>query len=92
LQVEAIVNAKISEDLPVTKQEMPMKDALAAGALAYFKEKYPDIVTVYSIGTYSKELCGGSHVTQTGEIGSFKIIAEKSASAGIRRIKATIGS
>ncbi len=92
LQVEAIVNAKIKEDLPVTKQEMPVKEALAAGALAFFKEKYPETVTVYSVGNYSKELCGGPHVTHTGELGSFKIQSEKSVSAGVRRIKAVVGS
>lgn len=91
LQIEAIVNAKISEDLPVISKEMPVKEALESGALAFFKEKYPEKVTVYSIGDYSKEFCGGPHVTHTSEIGSFKIISEKSASAGIRRIKAEVG-
>ncbi len=92
MQVEAIVNAKIVEDLPVTVQEMPIKDALATGAKAFFKEKYPEKVTVYSIGNYSKELCGGPHVTHTGELKSFKIVSEKSVSAGIRRIKAVVGA
>ncbi len=91
LQVEAIVNAKIADDLPVTKEEMSFEEAKAAGALAFFKEKYPEKVTVYSVGNYSKELCGGPHVTHTGELKSFKIVSEKSASAGIRRIKATVG-
>jgi alanyl-tRNA synthetase len=91
LQVEAIVNAKISEDLSVTSKEMPVKEALESGALAFFKEKYPEKVTVYSIGNYSKEFCGGPHVTHTGEIGSFKIVAEKSTSVGVRRIKAEVG-
>lgn len=91
LQVETIVNSKIAEDLPVTKAEMTFEEAKAAGALAFFKEKYPERVTVYSVGNYSKELCGGPHVTHTGELKSFKIISEKSASAGIRRIKAVVG-
>ncbi|MDP2789709.1 MAG: alanine--tRNA ligase [bacterium] len=91
LKVETIVNGKIAEDLPVTMQEMPLKEAQASGALAFFKEKYPDPVKVYSVGDYSKEFCGGPHVQHTGELGSFKIISEKSVSAGIRRIKATVG-
>jgi alanyl-tRNA synthetase len=91
LKVESIVNTKIAEDLTVTKQELPLKEALASGAMAFFKEKYPEQVTVYSVGDYSKELCGGPHVEHTGELGSFKIISEKSVSAGIRRIKATVG-
>jgi alanyl-tRNA synthetase len=91
MQIEMIVNAKIAEDLPVSWEEMPLQEAHASGALAFFKEKYPARVKVYSIGDYSKEFCGGPHVTHTGEIGSFKIISEKSVSAGIRRIKATVG-
>ena len=91
LQVEGIVNSKIAEDLPVTWKEMPLKEAQASGALAFFKEKYPEVVKVYSVGDYSKEFCGGPHVEHTGELGSFKIVSEKSVSAGIRRIKATVG-
>ena len=91
LKVESIVNAKIAEDLPVTWKEMPLKEAQASGALAFFKEKYPETVKVYSVGDYSKEFCGGPHVTHTGELKSFKIVSEKSVSAGIRRIKATVG-
>ena len=91
LKVEAIVNAKIAEDLPVTWKEMPLKEAQESGALAFFKEKYPETVKVYSVGDYSKEFCGGPHVEHTGELKSFKIVSEKSVSAGIRRIKATVG-
>ena len=58
LKVETIVNAKIAEDLPVTSKEMPLKEAQESGALAFFKEKYPDTVKVYSVGDYSKEFCG----------------------------------
>ncbi|RJO59172.1 alanine--tRNA ligase [Candidatus Parcubacteria bacterium] len=89
-EVEEIVNEKIDGDLPVTFQEMPYADAIKSGALAFFKEKYPDPVKVYSVGDYSKELCGGPHVERTGQIGEFKILSEKSVSAGIRRIKATV--
>jgi alanyl-tRNA synthetase len=89
-QTQDLVNQKISENLEVKKQKMEYKQAINQGALAFFKEKYPDIVTVYSIGDFSKEICAGPHVEKTGEIGKFKIIKEQSSSAGIRRIKATI--
>ncbi len=90
-KVEDIVNEKIKKDLPVTFKEMPLEKVDETGALAFFKEKYPDIVKVYSIGDYSKEVCAGPHVDHTGEIGGFKIIKEKSSGAGIRRIKAKVG-
>ena len=64
-------------------------DALAAGALAFFPEKYPDVTSVYKIGDFSMELCGGPHVSSTGEIGRIKIVKEESAGAGIRRVYAT---
>jgi len=95
-QVEDWVNARIKEDLPVKREEKPVTEAKASGALAFFKEKYPDIVSVYTIyneGTgqvVSKELCGGPHITHTGEIGQFRIVKEQSSSAGVRRIRATI--
>jgi alanyl-tRNA synthetase len=85
-----LVNQKISEDLPVTHEEMTYAEAIAAGGLAFGKEKYPIKVSVYSIGAFSKEICGGPHVQHTGVIGHFKIVAEKSSSAGIRRIKAIV--
>lgn len=69
---------------------MTKQEALESGAECMFIEKYPDIVTVYSIGDISKELCGGPHVQNTREIGNFKIIKEESSSSGIRRIKAVI--
>jgi alanyl-tRNA synthetase len=91
-KVEDIVNAKIKENLTVTREEKPKKQALAEGALAFFVEKYPDIVSVYTIGPmdnwFSKELCGGPHVGSTGEIGRIKIVKEESAGSGIRRIYA----
>ena len=90
-KTEEIVNKWIQEDLPVTVEEMSKEDAIKSGAECMFIEKYPDIVTVYSIGDVSKELCGGPHVKHTGEIGTFKIKKEEASSAGIRRIKAVIG-
>lgn len=89
-KIEELVNQKIQEDLPVSFKEMPHEEAAKSGALAFFKEKYPDIVKVYSVGDYSKEICGGPHVEHTNQIGKFKILSEKSSSAGIRRIKATV--
>ncbi|MBR3003194.1 MAG: alanine--tRNA ligase [Clostridia bacterium] len=89
-KVEEIVNNWIKEDLPVTVEEMTKEEALKSGAECMFIEKYPDIVTVYSIGNISKELCGGPHVKHTAEIGTFKIKKEEASSAGVRRIKAVI--
>ena len=87
---EDLVNQWISEGLEVTVTEMSKEDAIASGAECMFIEKYPDIVTVYSIGNISKELCGGPHVKNTSELGSFKIKKEEASSAGVRRIKAVI--
>lgn len=89
-KIEDLVNKKIIEDLPVTKHEMKIEDALKSGALAFFKEKYPERVTVYEIGDFSKEICGGPHVQRTSQLGHFKIIKEESAGAGIRRIRAIL--
>ena len=89
-QVEDLVNKWIKEEIPVTCEEMKKEDAIKSGAECMFIEKYPDIVTVYSIGDVSKELCGGPHVKNTKEIGTFKIKKEEASSAGIRRIKAVI--
>jgi len=86
-KVEDLVNQKIKENLEVRKEEMSLKEALESGALAFFKEKYPERVTVYTISDFSKEICAGPHVKRTGELGSFKIIKEESAGAGIRRIR-----
>ena len=88
--VEDLVNEWIQEGLEVTKQEMRKEDALKSGAECMFIEKYPDIVTVYTIGNVSKELCGGPHVSNTKELGKFKIKKEESSSSGIRRIKAIL--
>lgn len=89
-QIQDLVNEKIKENLEVKKQEMDYKQAIETGALAFFKEKYPDKVSVYSIGDFSKEICAGPHINKTGELVKFKIIKEQSSSAGIRRVKAIL--
>jgi len=89
-QTEDLVNKWIEQAIDVTVQEMPKEDAIKSGAECMFIEKYPDVVTVYSIGDVSKELCGGPHVKNTSELGHFKIKKEEASSAGIRRIKAIL--
>jgi len=89
-QVEDIVNQQIQRDLPVTMEIMDLEEAKASGATALFGEKYESRVKVYTIGDFSKEVCGGPHVEHTGLIGTFKIKKEQSSSAGVRRIKAVI--
>ena len=89
-QVEDLVNSYIKAELDVTVEEMSKEAALKTGAECMFIEKYPDIVTVYTIGDVSKELCGGPHVKNTRELGTFKIIKEEASSAGVRRIKAIL--
>ncbi len=85
-----IVNEKIKEGIPVTMEEIPYEEAKAKGAHGTFEDKYGSIVKVYSIGDFSKEICGGPHVSNTNELGTFKIIKEESSSAGVRRIKAVL--
>ncbi len=89
-RAEDLVNEWISEGIPVTVEEMPKEEAIKSGAECMFIEKYPDIVTVYSIGDVSKELCGGPHVKNTNELGHFRIIKEEASSAGVRRIKGVL--
>jgi len=95
-KVEDLVNQKIKEDLEVKKEEMPYEEAIKSGALAFFREKYPEKVTVYSIRStssgqvFSKEICAGPHIKRTSELGHFKILKEESSGAGIRRIRAVL--
>jgi alanyl-tRNA synthetase len=96
-KIEDLINKKIKEELLVIKEEMPIKKAIESGAQSEFGMKYPDIVSVYTIidksekrGWVSKEICTGPHVSNTKEIGHFKIIKEESVAAGIRRIKAIV--
>ncbi len=95
-QIEDWINEQIDNKLPIKKETKPLKEALADGAIAFFKQRYPDIVDVYTIYNpdsgeiISKELCGGPHVENTSEIGEFKITKEQSSSAGVRRIRAII--
>ena len=91
-KVEEIVNQKIKEDLVVKKEEMALQNALISGALAFFKEKYPEKVTVYSMidssgKVFSKEVCAGPHVKRTSELEKFKITKEESCAAGVRRVR-----
>ncbi len=89
-QVEGIVNEHIQRDLPVTVETMTFGEARESGAIALFGDRYDEIVKVYSIGDYSREVCGGPHVSSTGEIGEFKITKEQSSSQGVRRIRAVV--
>ena len=89
-QVENIVNEQIKLDLPVTCEEMTLEEAKKSGATGLFENKYGEKVKVYTIGNFSKEICGGPHVSHTGELGTFKIKKEESSSAGVRRIKAIL--
>jgi alanyl-tRNA synthetase len=89
-KVEDEVNRLIHDALPIVKEEMSPEEAIKKGAQAEFGARYPAKVSVYSVGTYSKEICMGPHVANTKELGHFKIIKEESSAAGIRRIKATV--
>ncbi|MBI4835644.1 MAG: alanine--tRNA ligase [Candidatus Abawacabacteria bacterium] len=91
VQVEKIVNEQIRRDLSVTWEELSVDEAKAKGAIGIFEDRYGDRVKVYTMGDFSKEICGGPHVDHTGELKAFKILKEESSSKGIRRIKAVIG-
>jgi alanyl-tRNA synthetase len=90
LKVSQIVNEAISKSIPVECREMTVDEAKLSGAIGVFDQKYGEVVKVYSIEGYSREICGGPHASNTHELGSFKILKEESSSAGVRRIKAVI--
>ena len=89
-RVEELVNDAIRRDLPVTMEVMPLEKAKDEGAYAFFGDKYDADVKVYTIGDFSKEVCGGPHVSRTGTMGHFKIQKEQSSSSGVRRIRAVL--
>jgi alanyl-tRNA synthetase len=89
-QVEGIVNAQIEADLPVSMEIMPLAQAVESGALAFFGEKYGELVKVYTMGSFSKEVCGGPHVQHTGELGRLRILKEEAVGRGVRRIRAVL--
>lgn len=89
-EVEKLVNEAIQADVPVTMEEMTVEEAKNSGAVGVFDSKYGDEVKVYTMGEYSKEICGGPHAHHTGELGKFRIVKEQSSSAGVRRIKAVL--
>ena len=89
-KVEDLVNEQIEKDLPVVCETMSLDEAKSQGAAAQFDAKYGEMVKVYSIGDFSKEVCGGPHVEHTAQLGHFRIVKEQSSSAGVRRIKAVL--
>lgn len=90
-RIEDIVNTHVRENAEVTNEEMTLNDALKSGALAFFGEKYGERVRVLRMGNFSTELCGGTHVSRTGDIGLFKLKAEAGVASGVRRVEATTG-
>ncbi|MBE7091826.1 MAG: alanine--tRNA ligase [Clostridiales bacterium] len=89
-EVEKLVNQAIEADVEIICEQMPLEEAKASGAIGLFESKYDTVVKVYTMGEYSKEICGGPHAARTGELGKFKIKKEESSSAGVRRIKAVL--
>ncbi|HOC96323.1 MAG TPA: alanine--tRNA ligase, partial [bacterium] len=89
-KVENIVNEQIMRKLDVKMEEMSLEQAEESGAMGVFKDRYGEIVKVYTIGDFSKEICGGPHVKNTGELGHFKIQKEESCGSGVRRIRAIL--
>ena len=89
-KVEDMVNEKIKENIPVVCEEMSLEEAKNKGAMGVFESKYGEKVKVYTIDNFSKEICGGPHAKNTGELGKFKIVKEESSSSGVRRIKSIL--
>ncbi len=89
-EVEKLVNEAIQADVPITCEEMTVDEARTQGAIGLFGDKYGEKVKVYTMGKYSREICGGPHASHTGELGTFKIKKEEASSAGVRRIKAVL--
>ena len=90
-EIESLVNHHIRENAAVTSEEMSFTDAIQKGALAFFGEKYGELVRVLRMGDFSTELCGGTHVSRTGDVGLFKFRAETGVASGIRRVEAITG-
>ena len=85
------MNEAIDRKMPISCEEMPLEKAVAEGATALFKDRYDaELVKVYTMGDFSKEVCGGPHAKNTGDLGHFRILKEESSSAGVRRIKAIL--
>ena len=89
-EVERLVNVQIALDIPVVMQEMALEEAKAQGFTGLFESKYGERVKTYSIGDFSKEICGGPHAEHTGLLGTFKIVKQENVSAGVKRIKAIL--
>ena len=89
-ETERLVNEAIQADAPIVCEEMPIEQAEKSGAIGLFRNKYGDVVKVYTMGEFSKEICGGPHASHTGELGTFVITKEQSSSSGVRRIKAEL--
>ena len=90
-KIEDLVNTQVLNDLPVTVREMPIDEARKEGAMALFGEKYGSVVRVVTMGDYSKEFCGGTHLSNTAKVGSFHLISEASIASGVRRVEAVTG-
>ncbi|NLD52562.1 MAG: hypothetical protein GX650_06680 [Clostridiales bacterium] len=90
-EVQRLVNDAIQRKMPITMEEMTVDQAKSQGAIGLFESKYGDRVRVYTMGDFSREICGGPHANNTGDLGGFKILKEEASSAGVRRIRAVVG-